>query len=492
MKNGTMIQYFHWYLPTDGNFWKMVEKNAPALAAMGITAVWLPPPYKASAGGYSVGYDVYDLFDLGEFDQKGTTATKYGTREQLVAATKAIQHSGMQVVVDIVLNHKGGGDELETVMAIKVDPDDRTKKISEPYEIEAFTRFTFPGRGNKYSDFIWTFQCFSGVDYDHRTGDKSIFNLLNGWGNDWEEMIDSEKGNYDYLMFNDIDFRNPAVREELNRFGRWLHDTVQFDGVRLDAVKHISPKLYNEWLVKLRAETGKEIFAVGEYWAPGLLDLMLRYIEATEGNMSLFDASLHHNLHQASKSGNGYDMRTIFDETLTKAMPLKSVTVVDNHDTQPLQALEAPVEEWFKPIAYALILLRQDGYPCIFYPDLYGASYKDKGRDGNSYEIFLKKIQELEPLIHARRDVAYGEQKDYFDHANCIGWTRAGDEEHSGCAVMVSNGDAGEKVMEMGMRYKGKTFKDLLGKNPTRVLIDDKGFGMFFAPAGSVSVWVVQ
>ena len=27
--------------------------------------VWLPPPYRADQGEFSVGYDVYDRFDLG-------------------------------------------------------------------------------------------------------------------------------------------------------------------------------------------------------------------------------------------------------------------------------------------------------------------------------------------------------------------------------------------------------------------------------------------
>src|SRR2546423_11063481 len=54
--------------------------------------------------------------------------------------------------------------------------------------------------------------------------------------------------------------------------------------------------------------TGKELFAVGEYWAPGYLHLLLRYIEATEGHMSVFDSSLHHNLHNASKAGKNYDL----------------------------------------------------------------------------------------------------------------------------------------------------------------------------------------
>lgn len=490
MQNGTMIQYFHWYLPKDGKFWKKVKQEAPRLAALGINAVWLPPACKATEGANSVGYDVYDLYDLGEFDQKGSVRTKYGTKDEYIAAVKALQAAGMQVMADIVVNHLSGGDETEKVMAVKVNPENRNEVVSEPYEIEAFTQFTYPGRAGKYSAFNWTHQCFSGVDYDHRTSETAIFNIQQEWGSDWEEMIDDEKGNYDYLMYNDVEFRNPAVREELNRWGKWYHDTVGFDGVRLDAVKHISPKFYNEWLVKLREDTGKEIFAVGEYWAPGQLDLLLRYLEATEGKMSLFDSSLHHKLHIASQGGNTFDMRTILDDTLMKAAPEKAVTVVDNHDTQPLQALEAPVEPWFKPHAYALILLREEGYPCIFYPDLYGATYTDKGRDGNDHEIFLNKVEELETLLMARRQHAYGVQHEFFDDPSCIGWTREGDEEHGGCAIILTNSDANKKRMEIGQRYAGKAFIDLLEKCEEEVVIDGEGWGEFTVSPGSVSVWV--
>lgn len=492
MQNGTMIQFFHWYTAADGNFWNEVKEKAAELSQLGITAVWLPPACKAASGADSVGYDIYDLYDLGEFDQKGSVRTKYGTKEEYIEAIKALQASGIQVIVDVVLNHMGGGDETETIMAVEVNSENRNESVSEPVEIEAFTKFLFPNRQGKYSQFVWDHQCFSGVDFDNRTGKTAIFNILQEWGDDWEQMVDDEKGNYDYLMFNDVEFRNPALREELIRWGLWYYHTVGFDGVRLDAVKHISPKFYNEWLEALRKETGSEIFAVGEYWAPGQLELLLRYIDATEGRMSLFDSALHHNLHNASKSGNSYDLRTILDNSLMNAIPDKAVTVVDNHDTQPLQALEAPVEHWFKPLAYSLILLRQEGYPCLFYPDLYGAHYVDKGKDGNDYEIFLDTVQELPALLHARKDYAYGTQRDYFDFPNCIGWTREGDEEHLGCAVMLSNGDAGTKTMEVGKRYAGKIFHDLLKKHEAQVKINEEGWGEFLAPAGSVSVWVPQ
>ncbi len=490
MPQGTMLQYFHWYLPNDGNLWKQIKAEAPRLKELGFSTIWLPPACKGSSGGYSQGYDIYDLYDLGEFDQKGSVRTKYGTRQEYIEAIDAVHAAGMQAMVDIVLNHKAGGDEIEKVQVVKVNPDNRNHVISAPFEIEAFTKFTFPGRQKKYSEFEWNYMCFTGVDYAYNLSENGIFRILNGYGDSWEEVIGDEKGNYDYLMYNDIDFRNPSVCEELQRWSKWYWDQAKFDAVRLDAVKHISPSFYVDWLNKLRENTGKEIFAVGEYWAPGLVNILLEYLQATDNIMSLFDSSLHQNFHQASKIGKDYDMRNIFHETLVQEVPQKAVTVVANHDTQPLQSLEAPVEPWFKPIAYALILLRDEGYPCVFYPDLYGTNYKDHGNDGNEYEIWMPKIDDLEKLLQARCNHAYGIQRDYFDHPNCIGWTRGGDDENSGCAVVISNGDNGNKNMEIGKRYAKRRFIDMLGKNPAEVEINDDGWGEFYAPAGSVSVWI--
>ena len=491
MTNSTMIQYFHWYSEGNGKLWKEAQENAQYLSDLGITSVWFPPAYKSTNGGNSVGYDAYDLFDLGEFDQKNSIPTKYGTKDDYLKAIKALKDKNIQVIVDIVLGHKAGGDELQKFKAVKVDENNREKIISSEIEIESYTKFTFPGRGKKYSDFEWNFTCFSGVDYAEGM-DSHIYKILSEYGNDWEEMIDDEKGNYDYLMYNDVEHRNPHVREELNYWAKWYFDQTDFDGVRLDALKHISFDFYKEWLQLLRSNTGKNIFAVGEYWAPGYLHLLQKYIEVTEGTMSLFDSSLQNNFHSASKEGDSYDLRRIFDQTLTQADPLHSVCLVDNHDTQPLQDLEAPVEEWFKPLAYALILLRVDGYPCIFYPDLFGATYKDTGRDGNEYEIFLNKVDGIEELLKARKNFAFGEQRDYFEDANCVGWVREGDDEHSGCAVVLSNKDQYEKPMEMGERYIGKTFYDLLGRFEEKINIDENGWGNFPAPAGNVSVWVAE
>jgi hypothetical protein len=66
--------------PADGTLWRQMERRAPELAAAGITSVWLPPVYKGAAGAADVGYSVYDLYGLGEFDQQGSIRTRYSTR----------------------------------------------------------------------------------------------------------------------------------------------------------------------------------------------------------------------------------------------------------------------------------------------------------------------------------------------------------------------------------------------------------------------------
>lgn len=492
MQNGTLIQFFHWYIPADGSLWNFLKQDAKRLAGMGITAVWTPPAFKGSKGADSEGYDIYDMYDLGEFDQKNSVRTKYGTKQEYLDAVAALQAAGLQVYVDIIPNHLAGADATEKVRVRKVAPDNRNQFISEEYEIEAYTKFTFPGRKGKYSAFQWDHTCFSGVDFANDTQEKAIFSIVNEYGDNWEEVADKEYGNYDYLLGNDIEFRNPAVREEFKRWGEWYWNQVKFDGIRMDAVKHISPAFMKEWIDHMRAFTRRQLFVVGEYWAPEKLEDMLRFIDIMEGRMSLFDAPLHHNLFQAARCGKEYDLTTIFHQTLVEKQPNLAVTLVGNHDTQPLQVLEANIDPWFKQIAYSLILLREAGYPCVFYPDLYGAKYTDKNSHGEDCEVVLEPVAKLDKLLQARQRFAYGQQRDYFDHPNCIGWTREGDEAHpgSGCAVIISNGEAGTKRMEAGKRQAGKQFVDCLGNSEGQITIQEDGWAEFHCAAGNVSIWV--
>lgn len=101
--------------------------------------------------------------------------------------------------------------------------------------------------------------------------------------------------------------------------------------------------------------------------------------------------------------------------------------------------------------------------------------------------------QTLDPLMQARRDYAYGKQND-FDHANTIGWTREGDDDHpdSGLACIMTNGSNGRKHMSVGDKFKGATFYDITGNRQETITIKDDGNGDFICNDGSVSVWVKQ
>jgi alpha-amylase len=62
-----------------------------------------------------------DLWDLGEFSQKGTTRTKWGTFEELRNLAAIAKDKNMNLYFDAVLNHKAGADDTEKCMAIVCD-----------------------------------------------------------------------------------------------------------------------------------------------------------------------------------------------------------------------------------------------------------------------------------------------------------------------------------------------------------------------------------
>ena len=475
-ENRVLMQYFEWYLKAEDRLWLEVIDNARHLRTIGITDVWLPPAYKAAGGKLDAGYAAYDLYDLGEFNQKGSISTKYGTKDEYLQAIQELHKNNIRVYADIVLNHKIGADASETVFASEENEENRNEDTTLPKKIIAWTKYNFDGRNNKYSDFKWNYKHFNGTDWDESGRKNAIFRFS---GKKWDNNVDKENGNYDYLMGADIDFNNEEVVEELKKWGKWYLEFTGVDAFRLDAVKHINSDFMADWIRSMKSV--KEIQCVGEYWNRDLKALKT-YIEKTNSTIPLFDVPLHYNLYEASTSNGNYDMSKIFDKTLVKEMPQLAVTFVDNHDTEPGQSLYSWVEDWFKPLAYSLILLRKDGLPCIFYGDYYGISSQDIPS--------MKK--DIENLLRARKLFAYGEQIDYFDDSSIIAWVRTGDDEHksSGLIAIMSDSHGGGKLINVGKKLANSVFCDYTGNVKETVYVDQDGNGIFYCNGGSVSVWV--
>ena len=120
-------------------------------------------------------------------------------------------------------------------------------------------------------------------------------------------------------------------------------------------------------------------------------------------------------------------------------------------------------------------MTRQEGVPCVFFGDYYGIP--------NNNIAPLK--DQLDKLLKARQDFAYGTQHDYFDDAHIVGWTR-----ENGLAALISNANTGgSKKMFVGEKLSGKTFVDVTGNFSGEIKIDEDGNGDFTVNGNSYSIW---
>ncbi|GJJ08645.1 hypothetical protein Clacol_002864 [Clathrus columnatus] len=504
-KNPLMIQFFEWNSrgSDEKTWWQFFEQEIPRLVKIGFTQAWLPPPNKAMVKE-GRGYDAYDLWDLGEFDQKDGKATRWGTKDQFISACSTAKAHGLGTIIDAVLNHKLGADKTEIFPAVRVNPQNRNIEIGPVEEIEGWTGFEFPGRGSQYSKFKWNQQHFTGVDHDNRTKSVGIFKIVGTGHKGWSKRVDKELGNYDYLLgmfpsnsnlilFNlltppkgvDIDHRHPDVRKDLISWGHWVSEMSGSNGFRLDAIKHMDYKFLLEFIRSLNSrkrERNMNLFVVSECWSSKTIR---KYMRALRGETSFFDVPLHNNFHRASRLGSDFDLRKIFSGTLVKNRPGDAVTFVDNHEQ--------------------VAIFHSD---CVFYGDLYS---------GQLYDPDVGSV--LLDLIRLRQTFAYGKQIDYIKSSplsNCIGFVRMGlNNSPQACVVLLSNAKSVQpdctthgsdlnyhtlsiclgrnlKIAEPEQRNAHKRYHNVLENvsNPTDVVTNASGVGKFRCSFGKLAVWV--
>jgi alpha-amylase len=112
-----MLQAFYWDLPVDatnknGNWWDNLNSKAVELKNAGFASLWIPPPSKGNWGIIDMGYGIFDHYDLGSYNQKGSIETRFGSKAELLnMLNKMHQSPKIDVYADIVLNHIYGSDE---------------------------------------------------------------------------------------------------------------------------------------------------------------------------------------------------------------------------------------------------------------------------------------------------------------------------------------------------------------------------------------------
>ena len=378
--NPTMMQTFYWSLMTPTSFWNYLADNVPELAENGITSLWLPPANKCSEPT-SAGYKPYDLWDLGEFDQAGGQATKYGTREELEEALTTIHDSGMKAYYDVVFNHRfaPGNDNLEYSPLMGGD------------KVHSYTNLpNMKGREKYYSkdkEWDWNWKQFDAVDYDADTGQMEPILFK---GKHWDESFGK-----DFLMAADVDFQNEKVIDEMKEWGTWVSEDVGFNGFRMDASKHISSKFTGEWIEHVQANTQEDLFFVGEAWETNVNRLKSYLDSVGNSDLKVFDFPLRQAFEEL-RDGT-LDMRELAERGLVNQGQYheQAVTFVDNHDTDRKQG------GYTRPVsartyqAYTYILMHEHGVPTVYWKDYYTEDMK----------------QGINKLLTLRQKFAYGDGK---------------------------------------------------------------------------------
>ncbi|MBL7743234.1 MAG: T9SS type A sorting domain-containing protein [Chitinophagaceae bacterium] len=144
-QNDVMMQAFYWDVPVNastlnGSWWDTLTGKMPSLKSAGFTGLWVPPPSKGNFGIYDMGYGLYDHYDLGNYNQKGTTETRFGSRSELNSMLTAAHSttggaSYMNIYADIILNHIYTGEsESQSNPAVKQYVFDKAYRNSTQYQ----------------------------------------------------------------------------------------------------------------------------------------------------------------------------------------------------------------------------------------------------------------------------------------------------------------------------------------------------------------------
>lgn len=323
------MQAFYWdaTAPDGESWWTHLARRAEELALAGFTAVWIPPVLKGASGGYSMGYDPFDDYDIGSKDQRGTVATRWGTREELQRAVAVLRANGLDVYVDMVLNHRNG------------DSGDWVFHYKDAYGVIG----DGTAQGGRFPK-----------DYDD-------FHPGCGWPQD--QHVPNEDSSFGRDLCHD----KPYVSEGLKFAGDWLTKALDVQGFRLDYVKGISYTFLLDWL-NYGAMQGK--FAVGEYWDANRDVLNWWVTTAMQGRAHAFDFPLREQLKAMCNSNGWFDMAALDHAGFVGINPMRAVTFCENHDTDRHDPIVTN-----KHLCYAYILTAE-GYPTVFWRDYFDYGLK--------------------------------------------------------------------------------------------------------------------
>lgn len=286
-----------------GDLKGMTEK-LDHIKSLGVDCIWLLPIYPSPL--LDGGYDISDYYGI---------HPDLGTIEDFKSLVQETHRRGMRIIADLVVNHTS--DQCKWFKEAESNP-------QSPYH----DYYVWSEDDEKYSDTRVIF-----IDTE-----KS------NWS--WNEKAGKYYWHRFYASQPDLNYDNPAVREEMKSIMRfWLDMGV--DGFRADAVPYLIEREgtscenlpeTHDYLKEMRAlidqeYPGRILLAEANQWPQ---DLRPYFADGDEFHMA-FQFPLMPRLYYAIAKGNAYSIVEILKETPDIPANCQWCTFLRNHDELTLE-----------------------------------------------------------------------------------------------------------------------------------------------------------
>ena len=366
-----------------GCFWggdlKGLTGKLDYIKSLGATSIWLSPladnTQEMKLGNYhGYGHHGYWIRDHYEVEEH---QGDMGDAKKLV---EEAHKRGLKVVLDVVLNHVGPDHGL----------------LSDPSK-------------------------------------KGWFHNQGGI-NDWNNPIDVERGDLGGLP--DLNQENPETYKFLVDNTLWWIKETGVDGIRLDAVKHISRDFWSKFVPEVKEKSGKEdLFVMGEAFH-GDPNVVSSYQKA--GIDYLFDLPLYYTMRETF--GQGQSMKRIAERLSQDSLyedASKLVTVLDNHDLPRFlhTANKGQPGEGDKRLTQALAFqMTVRGVPSVYYGTEAGFSGGDDPHNREMMDFTARpdlkaQMQKLTHLRNNSEALQHGAQREMWVDDAVYAFSRATEKE---------------------------------------------------------------
>ena len=354
----------------NGGTLKGIASKLEYLQNLGVTTVWVNPPWKQRIDLQTYhGYGIQNFLDIDP---------RFGTRQDLRDLVDAAHDRGMYVILDVIYNHSGSnwfyrgddGSPKETM----------PYRFSPPYPIHGWRSAQGKSIPEPVSvdDGVFPKE-FQNLDWYNRAG-----MILDWEAKGWEDPMnpDVEFRRGDFFELRDFDLEREEVISALAQVFEYWIALSDCDGFRVDAVKHVSPVASRRFCDAIHGyaqSIGKDNFLlVGELtddsMVRGYLDIFGRKLDA------VLDIVVAPNRLSSVVKGLAHpgDFFGLYDDkTLAgsqRQLGTYHVTVIDDHDmsSRPRKERFAAHSEMlpqrYEQAAHAVgMALTMPGIPSIYY-----------------------------------------------------------------------------------------------------------------------------